>query len=681
MIRLNRIFLKNFLSHAESRVTLNDGDRILIDGPSGSGKSAIIDGVIWGLYGVGRVDNRSLIRASEDQATVVIEVSDTDTQKCYRIVRTVNKKGKQTLEVFEGTVVDSAVNKPIAQTGTREIQEWIERDLLHASYELFINSVAYPQDRKDSFALATSVRRKELLMEILSVADIDDYYDRTVELLKKEELHCAELEGELRLLTDHLVKLETAGLDLNELTAQVDRLDAEIAMVSKELSDGRERRVLLQEEVKKSYGLASDQMHINMKMENFRQKETDITARLTAAQTITGNEYTGAKKMIQELDKQLAESKPNELLRAQLLQTRPEEKGYALRITELETDLEHLKNDTPLCPSGDDCPYFQRLKPQQDELVERISALKAERDQFHTDLDSWRKEIDALPDPIDFDEINMGRSRLAEMVALYESIPDEEKALKATKKEIAELETAHLEIVKELDGMADHNTEIAELDELIRDAEGTVLQDTSLLATARAKLGMAQDATKQLEETHKQHVEVQTDIASSMDKIRQFDLLRQAFGTNGIRAIAADHLIPQLEEKINEILAQMSDFRIRLDTQKKSAKESTIEGLFITIQNDQGQVFDFNSYSGGEKLKITVAISEALASLQKVDFRLVDELFIGLDESSAESFAHVLAQIQGRFSQMLCISHIPLIKETLDKKLIVRKNDGISVIE
>ena len=89
----------------------------------------------------------------------------------------------------------------------------------------------------------------------------------------------------------------------------------------------------------------------------------------------------------------------------------------------------------------------------------------------------------------------------------------------------------------------------------------------------------------------------------------------------------------------------------------------------------------YEAYSGGEKLKITVAVSEALATLQKVGFRLFDEMFLGLDENSVESFVKVLYTLQINFNQILCISHLPQIKDTFSKRIEVKKNNGISHVQ
>ena len=105
-----------------------------------------------------------------------------------------------------------------------------------------------------------------------------------------------------------------------------------------------------------------------------------------------------------------------------------------------------------------------------------------------------------------------------------------------------------------------------------------------------------------------------------------------------------------------------------------------MEGLFITVKNAQGEEFDFNSYSGGERVRISVAISEALASLQRVGFRIMDETIQALDENMIENFTTVLGKIQSRYSQLICISHLQPVKDLFEKRILVSKLDGVSHI-
>ena len=62
MILLKTLQLNNFLSHENTEIHFGENEKTLIDGQSGAGKSSIFEAIIWGLYGQGRADNKSLVR-------------------------------------------------------------------------------------------------------------------------------------------------------------------------------------------------------------------------------------------------------------------------------------------------------------------------------------------------------------------------------------------------------------------------------------------------------------------------------------------------------------------------------------------------------------------------------------------------------------------------------------------
>ena len=226
------------------------------------------------------------------------------------------------------------------------------------------------------------------------------------------------------------------------------------------------------------------------------------------------------------------------------------------------------------------------------------------------------------------------------------------------------------------------DSNIEKLEEEEKSIRSKILEIEGKIFLIHRSITLSEDAEKQIEELLTKNLEIAEENDGIKHKQHVLELTKEAFGSKGIKTVAVDFLIPRLEDKINEILSQLSDFRVSIDTQKEKADgSSSTEGLFINIYNDQGETFDFNNYSGGERLKITVAISEALASLQNCGFRIFDELFIGLDEDSIYDFSDVLSRLQVRFGQIMCISHLQTIKDLFYKKINVVKSNGISRIQ
>lgn len=195
------------------------------------------------------------------------------------------------------------------------------------------------------------------------------------------------------------------------------------------------------------------------------------------------------------------------------------------------------------------------------------------------------------------------------------------------------------------------------------------------------KIGLIEVSIKELEEDKKKLKEVDSKDREIKDKIESLELLKKAFGNNGIKAIVTEYLIPKLEDKINEILSELSSFKVRLSTEKEGLSEGVvIDGLFIDLYNENGEILEYNAYSGGEKNRITVAIFEGLASLQKCNFRIFDESIIGLDDETTNSFTNIMLQLQKNVAQLICVSHLQGVKDIFEEKVEVVKTNGNSII-
>ena len=130
MITIKKVKLFNFLSHSSTELDFQETYHALLTGKSGSGKSSIVDSIVWNLYGKGRSDNRSLIKKGAKIADVTILLQDDDIQ--YAIERKVDLKGKQTLNVSSSK--DKKTFLPVKVVGTKALQAFIENEILHSSY-------------------------------------------------------------------------------------------------------------------------------------------------------------------------------------------------------------------------------------------------------------------------------------------------------------------------------------------------------------------------------------------------------------------------------------------------------------------------------------------------------------------------------------------------------------------
>jgi len=701
MLTLKRLKLTNFLSHEETEIDFKQDQKSLIDGISGAGKSSIIESIIWVLYGKGRTDNRFLITDGKNKAKVVIDL--VDGAEGIRIERSISDAGKQavTVEVTD----DWESFEPIKVSGLRQTQEWIERDLLRASYSLFINSVAYPQDNIENFVKQSASRRKDLLMEIAGSEDYAALYTESKNKLALEAEKMARVEtrmddkeqvvesakgaGEEKLkLEKKLIELQR--IEKTQLTPEIDRLK----LLEARKKQDEEKLQTLNRELLKTVSEEDETLHniaSERKLLSVISNEEEVKKRLA---TFDKEKLVAEKKEIETITK-IHYQWTNQM--HELMSRKPNVFDYDPQIEKLNQKIiEIVRNSDTRCPSIENmvCPKLEeQVKAQTMYFEDQLNDYTEKKATTKKELDNWNKEVEMLgkvdqPNEIRLFEVNESLETVASLEKHLEGLEHEKKLNSMREAQIATL------IKKEQELGLRHKK--LEADILKLQAESKTIEDVGSKLT---------DVLSQLESLKKEMMEVNTDLTmwdmliksgseaqnglvelkKELDGIKYninaLKAVNEAFGSKGIRTMIIDFFVPRLEIKVNEILSQLSDFRVEIDTQRSSASgEGVIEGLFINIVDAQNRRMEFSSYSGGERLKIVVAISEALASLQKIGFRLLDELFIGLDTESTENFALVLDKVQDRFSQLLVISHLDTIKDLFSDHIEVIKQNGVSTV-
>jgi len=109
-MKIEKIVLENFKIHKNLEIDF-DGNRNLIIGENGTGKSTIFHAIIFSLFGrealpwVGVRRIESLIRHLSSSAKVLLEISDGN--KKYKIVRIISVSGDGKAVLEEDEKIDS----------------------------------------------------------------------------------------------------------------------------------------------------------------------------------------------------------------------------------------------------------------------------------------------------------------------------------------------------------------------------------------------------------------------------------------------------------------------------------------------------------------------------------------------------------------------------------------------
>ena len=233
-MRIEKIEFKNIFAYGDKLNTIeysSEGKLILLKGKSGTGKSAIMSLPILALYGksdkipktaiANRINKNGLIRAY---------ISKNGHQ--YIIERTYSPT---TLKVFKD-------GKDIENYGTKDAQEYINKEIVDIPQTTFTNILAISMKRFKSFLTMSPYDRKTIIDNIFSLEIVNHVYERIKEdskgignLINADNATMFSLTENLKNATAGLKKLQesiknsanTAIIDEN--TKKIDSINEEIA--------------------------------------------------------------------------------------------------------------------------------------------------------------------------------------------------------------------------------------------------------------------------------------------------------------------------------------------------------------------------------------------------------------------------------------------------------------------
>jgi exonuclease SbcC len=159
--------LEGFTSFKEKlELDFSGLDLFAITGPTGAGKSSLIDAIVFALYGqVPRVgdDYKQLISHGAERLSVMLEFAVG--KERYRIARTArpDKPSQQRLERITSGPVE-----PLADR-VKEIRAEVDR-ILGLDYDGFTRSVVLPQGQFDAFLKGEPKERRKILVALLNLS-------------------------------------------------------------------------------------------------------------------------------------------------------------------------------------------------------------------------------------------------------------------------------------------------------------------------------------------------------------------------------------------------------------------------------------------------------------------------------------------------------------------------------
>jgi exonuclease SbcC len=709
-----------------------------IVGPNGAGKSRLLNAVELALF-AGRGELAQWLAPDHDRLVLELEVAHNHND--YRVRRTYQggARGKQTVD-FEvanhgdpGPKMDAEGSgiwwEPLTRETAAATDELIV-ETLGLSRATFGASAFLAQGNAGAFPDATAAERKLMLGEILDPHGLwPKLADRAKADAKNVEIEILTLHGQIGVREDQLATQPALAEDVANLASDEQDRRFDLAEAEKGLEAAQQQVVDNAAAAERVRALTVEWEHAQT---DYRRAGSDLAAARDAAARLADSEVKLAQlephaaripAVEEKLDEQKTMSAAALGAKERRLQAFNHADGLAGTASRIAQEGERLaaqhrelaERHAHLDAAGagiercDRCEQIlgaeareaalANMKAELDGIETAITAKAVALAEARSLADRAAKDAEAIEIP----EVPVGdfagelatlreaERWIASALPMHEQWRALAETVPAREQELQE-KTGRLDTVRrQVDEARAETPAATELDRQLAEAKGAVAACRRNLDATTADLVRAR---QQLDQLAQAKAELVTFTAHRDTKQADLDILKlaeRAFGRNGIPALIAENAIPAIEAKANEILELMptakgETLRVELRTQRELKSADHLKETLDILACDAHGPRTYETYSGGEKGRLNVALRLALAQLlahrRGAESRILclDEVEY-LDQLGQEQLVEVVASVAGSYDRVLVVSHAAGVRDAFETVIEVASDqDGVSYL-
>ena len=733
-MKFRNLHMSGFLSYEDGDIDMSDLAYTAIVGANGAGKSTIPHAIAWVLFGAYRVsgDADSVINTFYDDCIVSLEFSTRDND-LWRVTRS-KRRGKSAklkleyMDADEGWVRfgdhtnASAQSQIINLIGMSE-QSW--RSLVFMSNE----------DGGNRFVAADPRERREIITELVPEAArwsefLSKVTDEKRSLDSKIASAEAVIESAEQSIEDAKARLsdaqeEATSFDEDEAKNKIDQLNAELAaagtdsqyqVLQTKISQIKsERKSIEREHAANLRALKGELADIEKARRELTQAKKEVSKIEGETQSIS-EELESLIEKVDDIDADVVDANDNLTTISDRLSAAVSRQSAAKSALDDAHKRQHAIED-----NGAGVCYVCRSEIDDDRYDEIIEANNGEIERAQTDLDIANRAVskaqaDHNKAKAAYDEANKIKLSTHKSISSLKSalsssnarVQSELSRIQSIKDEIEDMRDAD-DIQADIDNLVEaHESKLSSIDKELEEAEDA-LDDIETVDTREIKrkiaaiesqakkhsevIGSIKSYKATIKDQKKRLKDSKNDIEEMKSRRDDIGFIYEASKSSGIPAMLIDGVLSEIEAEQNNILANLpgsENMVVEFRTEKALKNGSSRSSLDIVVHDGTGSERLFESFSSGERVRLTVSNMFAMAKV--FDARhpgatgtiILDEPLGVLDIDVVPAFVDVLRSAinSGIADSVLVVTHDQQVIDALPQKVLVHKTaDRGSVIE
>ncbi len=572
----------------------------VIYGENGSGKSSLLDAILYGLYGELPYNLADAVSRNKDYAKVELKLELSG--ETYVIQRTIRlRPSKDRVTAY----TDSASTKLVYPDGrfiigANEVTKKVE-ELLGVSGRLFSETLYIRQGRLREIIEKSGRRRAEYLDRIIGTLDLENCYNNSRALIQWAETLKGRCESTVDELKRDVEKLSELRREYDDAKARFERLGEEINMLLSRKREAEEEAERLEgiyreiEDVEKRLGLEKAELSkVEAKLEDLRSRleEVEEAERELAVLLPKLEELEGAResydKLREEVERRSKELVPLKRLKEELDRLRGEERRLKKRVEKGRKEVERL-NELKERAEGlkRRLQGYEGKEERARDLRRLVLGLGGEVERLKKTIENLRRygggrcptclqEVkaeyaEALGLKLER-EVEEKERELSRLKGELEKVEEELESLKADRDELLAL-TSKLEGLEE--AVEELNSELGELEE-VREKMGEVERELEEAKAEEAEIDGLREELKRLGEKVSEFMKLKGRAEELKKKCEGKATLLK--GLDGLETERAER-----EGRCSELAKRLEELKSRFDERRLAELKGEIEELSLKV--------------------------------------------------------------------------------------------------
>jgi exonuclease SbcC len=678
-MKIKKITLTNIRSYKQQEIEFPEGS-ILLSGDIGSGKTSVLLGIEFSLFGLQPGQRgSSLLRNGEDSGGVKIEI-EVEGQEI--IIERTLKRGKTVSQDYCAVTIDGEKK----ETSVTELKNLVLR-LLNYPKEftkkqnlLYRFTVYTPQEEMKQIILQEPETRINTLRHVFGI-------DKYKKILENISILTLKLREEKKIKQGITMNLEQDKLNIISKENDLESKHYNLVSIEKELFAKAEERKKIQEERGEILKKIEEKNKFQQEIE-----KTDIMI-INKKESFSGN-----LRIIEQIKNQIKELEELEFDESQIFQlekeiisNKEEKANLSQESIEINSQTATLKSRNeenmnlekkisnleicPTCLQNVEALYranilhkarseitennekLEILEQERNQIFEKMKLLDAEifsRERKITDLKILKMKFQGIKEKqIRLQEINQTNNFLEKDMELLNNHVEN---LKDSVFELSKFENIFESKEKELED-ALRQERIAE----IKVAE--LKKEIEVFSTQIEELKEKVKKTEQ--------IKMQLDYLTNLE-----EWISKKFMS--IISVIEKNVMIKLKAEFSKLFKQWFDMLV------SDSFNVQLDDDFTPILEYQDYVIDYAYLSGGERTAVALAyrlslnqvINSLLSEIKTKDLVILDEPTDGFSEQQLDKMRDILQQIN--ISQLIIVSHEQKIENFVENVIRFKKENGVS---